>query len=531
MKTQDTRAEGILASTELIREANDATDASARWRGFAIAFALLFISMTLWALASPLMSVPDEPAHAIRAAAVVRGQLAEQPLEADPSLARADVPNYIAQTSAMPCFAFHPEQSANCGFVSRGDPNTIVTTGTSAGLNNPVYYAIVGLPTLVLSGDAALYAMRIVNAILCSAALAAMFMQLVQLKRRLWSLTGAFVAVTPMVLFLGGAINPNGVEISAAAALFATLIVMTREPVVPRLLWERATVIVLATALLIGTRSISLLWVLVIVATSLFFAERRVLQRLVRAPAAWTAVGLAAAICFGALLWFAEPPALTPGPPLGAGSSPFGAALTMLISTFDFSAGYVGFFGWVDTLSPTFSAIVWGAAIVALIVAALLFGSRRSRLAVLSLGTVMLVVPPIVQAALVTQNGYIWQGRYMLPIFVCLLVACGVAIDSGHAVTPSTTMSTRMRRLLQAGFALLAIAHVTSFWWTLRRYVVGTDASLKEMVAQASWQPPLGWLALTVLLAIAVGSAAYVTYRAALRESPAALGKPAESTY
>ena len=50
-----------------------------RWRTFGVAFLAIFLPMLLWALASPLMSVPDEPSHAIRAAAVVRGEVANGP--------------------------------------------------------------------------------------------------------------------------------------------------------------------------------------------------------------------------------------------------------------------------------------------------------------------------------------------------------------------------------------------------------------------------------------------------------------------
>src|SRR4051812_20391801 len=41
-----------------------------RWLTFLVAFVALLLPMVLWALASPIGSVPDEPSHAIRAAAV-----------------------------------------------------------------------------------------------------------------------------------------------------------------------------------------------------------------------------------------------------------------------------------------------------------------------------------------------------------------------------------------------------------------------------------------------------------------------------
>ena len=140
-----------------------------RWGVLASAFFLLLAPMLIWALASPLGSVPDEPSHAIRAAAVVRGEPVSQQWAEHPSLAIAEVPRYVAQLQDRTCFAFHPRLSAACVTLPAGDPNEIVLTGTSAGNNGPLFYAIVGLPTLFLSGDVALYAMRFVNAILTAA--------------------------------------------------------------------------------------------------------------------------------------------------------------------------------------------------------------------------------------------------------------------------------------------------------------------------------------------------------------------------
>ena len=485
---------------------------ASRWKIFGLAFATMLAPMLLWALASPLGSIPDEPSHAIRAAAVVRGQFITEAWAKDPSMARSDVPRYVAEMKNFTCYAFRPTVTPACERPATGDQNAIVTTGNTATNNSPFYYAIVGLPTLLLDGTVALYAMRFVNAVLCAAALSAMFMQLTMLARSRWTVAGAVIAVTPMVLFLSGSINPNAIEAASAGALFATLAGLVRAPSIARVLWERALIVVLSVLFLVNTRSISLLWLLLVFAAALALADRGVLRSLLRKPAAWIALGGSAVISIAALLWFAHPPALVQIPLAGAGTSAVAAFTSMLVRTFDFADAYVGMFGWEDTPSPAFSLIVWSAAIVALIVVAFVWGSGRARWVVAGFGLTMVIVPPITQAIIAPHIGYIWQGRYMLAMLLCLLVACGMAIDNSFEERP---LLGRGRVALITGISLLAVGQVLSFVWTLRRYVVGITGSVDSMVTHPAWQPPLGWILLGVLLALWAILASAVVFRSA----------------
>ncbi|HEV7567559.1 MAG TPA: DUF2142 domain-containing protein [Microbacteriaceae bacterium] len=478
--------------------------------------------MLLWSLATPLGAVPDEPAHAVRAAAVVRGQVTSGPWSQDPRFAEVNVPNYVRHMEALTCYAFHPEVSAGCMRPVTGDPNAIVSTGTSAAVNSPAYYAIVGLPTLVMHGTPALYAMRGVSAVLCAAALAIMIMMLMQLQRWRWALVATTVGVTPMVLFLCGAINPNGLEIASAGALLATLTVTFRLPTSGWILWERAALVVLSSGLLVSTRNIALLWVVVIIAASLLLADMSLVRRLLRKPAAWVALAVSAAILGLTLAWYAHPPQLATQVYAGTNTNPAVAFVNMLINTFDYSNGYVGLFGWVDTPSPLFSTIAWSAAIVALLVAVFIWGSRRGRLVVLGLSVVLVLVPPIVQALVISQMGYIWQGRYMLAMLVCLLVACGIAIDDARG----DALVLPLRRVLAVGLTLLVVGQVFSFWWALRRYVVSVNGGIRDMLVAPQWQPPLGWITLTALLAIVTALGAWLVFRVIVRAEPALVTAP-----
>jgi len=485
-----------------------------RWKFFSWTFAALLVPMLLWSLASPLGSIPDEPSHAIRAAAVVRGEIITGAWVGDPSTARADVPAYVAGLTGLTCFAGHPNVTPSCAHAQTTDPDSIVTIGTSSGNNGPLYYAIIGLPTLFLDGDVSLYAMRFVNALLCAAALAVMIMQLKTLPRSRWAIAGSVIAITPMVLFLSGSVNPNAIELASAGALLGTLIAFIRAPGRHLVQAERVVLAVAALGLLVNTRSIALLWVLLIVAGALAFATRKSLHRLARRPSTWSLVALSAAVCVGAIVWYANP---TPFAPNASTTQPtgFGSAIvSMAIRTFDFAGGYVGIFGWLDTPSPAFTLIVWSAVVVAMILAAFIWGSGRARLAAAGFGAAMVLVPPVTQAILAPQFGYIWQSRYMLAILLCFLVACGLALDSSFA---EAILPAKFRTLAAATIVLLALGQVMSFVWTLRRYIVGLNGALSDMLLRPSWQPPLGWLTLSALMAGWAIAASVLLYRAVVR--------------
>jgi len=119
----------------------------------------------LWALATPLFGVPDEPSHISRAASVVRGELlGREPDDGDfpdaapyvRSIIRyVEVPILLAEAGQfnsgfaqhMPCFAQVPEQDASCLTFGGGD-GSIGLVATTAGEHPPVWYAVVGVPSL-----------------------------------------------------------------------------------------------------------------------------------------------------------------------------------------------------------------------------------------------------------------------------------------------------------------------------------------------------------------------------------------------
>jgi hypothetical protein len=378
---------------------------------------------------------------------------------------------------------------------------------------------MVGLPSLVWSGDFALYLMRCANALLCALMVGFTFAAVSQLARYRYASLATFVALTPMVLFLGGSVNPNALEATAATSLFATLtLIVTRESSRRQLLAGLA-VVTLSTLMLTGTRSISLLWVLLALGCALLLGKSEVIGRIARMPIVWLAAAVCVVICGAELFWFLRPSGTVPMPPTaGVGSSPIVEFFRMLISTFDYVGGWIGLFGWVDTPAPAITIGAWTLALGAIIIPSYFVTRGRARWAVIVLGAALILTPAISQAAVVSTSGYIWQGRYTLALLAMLLVACGICLDRMKIRSyQSPGAGTGLERgVLLTVLIGMAIGQLAAFVTALRRYVISAGQGLEAMVTHPQWQPPLGWATLTVLFVLVIAGSTVLIAHAVL---------------
>ncbi|HUY65003.1 MAG TPA: DUF2142 domain-containing protein [Acidimicrobiales bacterium] len=133
--------------------------------------AVLFAMTAAWSLATALMASPDEPAHTIKAAAVARGQFFGTPAPPTAGGPSPDVavrvPDVFAAAVELPgCYAFHPDVDASCA-PALHPVTAVVTVDTPAGRYEPLYYFVVGLPSLFLSSASGIRLMRLVGGLLC----------------------------------------------------------------------------------------------------------------------------------------------------------------------------------------------------------------------------------------------------------------------------------------------------------------------------------------------------------------------------
>lgn len=461
---------------------------------------VIFVMSSGWALASPISSIPDEPAHIIKAAAVVRGELVGKQTGDGGPLLSVQVPRFIEHTNQITCFVRNVATTPKCSPAIPGDANETVSALTTAGLYNPVYYAAVGWPSLLASGFKAVYGMRIVSALLTSIFLAMAFSALSRLPRHKWAVLTLAVAATPMTLFLSGSVNPNSLEYATTAAIAANLLLLLKGSLKGRgLLWPAAATTV-AAALLANTKALSLLWLLVVVVAVLVLGSAAELKALLRRPVVWAGAAFIGLSCAFALWWVTSHNSLASKPFEGAGMTFDAGAEIMIDKTFLFMHGYVGQFGWLELDAPSGVMAFWTAVFFAAILAGIVYGTGRYRVAVIVVAAALVLLPVLLQAVIITDQGMVWQGRYILAIFVPCLMIAGLALDnSDRRPWPARAVPALMTLLV-----LLAVCQILTFIWVLRRYVTGLSLNIRwaDLFRNPQWQPPLGSLAVTTVFVV-----------------------------
>lgn len=480
---------------------------------FAIPFALFFALSSLWALASPIFSSPDENAHSTKAIAVVRGELLGERRDGVRHLV-VELPDSYRYSPTIVCFAHESEIAANCG-AELGIASGTDWFDTWVSTYNPSYYALVGWPTLFLDGSAGIYGMRLVSALLCSLLLAGAVLAGLSSTQARWMPLGIAFLASPMVVYLAGSVTPQGVEVAAGAALWAALIRLLERVHAPeriglsaRPLW---IIVTIAAVLLSVVRSLGPLWVVVILVASVALVGLSSARVLFTTARNYVYIGtIAVAVLFsggwtlgvGTLGGQAD----AADAPLVGGSFLSGAWATLRLTPQYFKQA-AGFFGWLDTELPDLTYSLFFGVLLLLVSLAALGTTRRAAITVGAFLGAAIVIPVVLQGYSAQQTGLIWQGRYGLVLYLGIVIAAAWILSS-RAGDRLRFLSVRFTVL---GAVLLGVFQAIAYLVTLRRYVVGTDDPITSMITAPEWQPPLGWFALVALYGIAVaGFAAWV---------------------
>lgn len=482
------------------------------WLVFVPTLLLLSFVAAAWSLATPISGGPDEPSHIIKAASVARGEL--DGASAADGLQVVHVPAYAAYTWAQTCFAYQVNVVPTCAAPLAGDPGKIVAAETSAGRYNPTYYALVGWPTLIDHDASAIIWMRIVSGVMSSVFLALSLTMISTWRRRLLPTLGFAVAATPMVFFINGVVNPSSLETTATLTAFIGVLSIVQHPI-RGLLAQRAAIVSVAACLAANMRGVSPLWVAIALLAPFLLVGRARLASFARMVPVRVAVIVIAAGAATAMIWTlcsnslgaGLTPSSDPATIFGAGASPLRGFALVFVGTFDYARGIVGLFGWQDTSSPAAVYSLWSLFAGGLLLAAL--AALRGRALVLSatLLGLTIVLPALLQAVYITKGGVVWQGRYTLPLFVCMIVGASALLAERF---PGVDASSAGRRLACLVLPLWAGGNFAAFALVLKRYGVGLEAGTwRKLLFDPSWSPPggtilvLGLGAVSLLLAAA----------------------------
>lgn len=438
----------------------------------------------------------------MKAAATVRGQLTGAVTD-EQGIRAFSLPADVGDLDpVVTCFAGKPNQSAACApsLGDAGSEQKTVLSGVAA--YNPVYYAIVGWPSLMWSGTAMVMVMRLINALLVSFLWT---MVVVAVPGR--SLASSFVvtaAATPLAVYLGGIVNPSGVEVAATAATFALAVVVIRQRA-RGLLWLVLLVAVLAV--LICLRSVSPLLALCAVGAAIALCGLRAFwATFVRRRVVWAVAALVPVSLF--VVWWTL---AVSGPagyiPAAGGERPTAvAAFFATLENFsDYLLQMVGVLGWFDTWLPESVYVTWIGALAGSVLLTLVLSAARAAAtigAVLALGVFL---PACLQAATAAEFGYIWQGRYSLPFLVLALTVGAFAIRC-------RTVDVAVRRFV-VGITVLIVLQLYAFLGALKRFAAGAAAPWEALGSVYAWHPAVG--AATAVVVFTAGAGTLVLLAAA----------------
>jgi hypothetical protein len=495
----------------------------------------LFGLSALWSLATPIDATNDEGAQVMKAASVVRGELLGATLTpasthsfkhqiagvlyCEGFLRRTGVTGEAAVNQCVKPytivtiprrFVAWPGGSVCNGFPPLPDScpthlqgaNGSVKAITYDGRYPPLYYAIVGLPSLVSQTDAAVYAMRFV-----SGALTALLLGLAIALAARWSsnkmlLLAVTVAATPLVLAFGSTVNPSGLEMSAALCAWTGALVLVLEHA-----HRPPTGLVIACAAssvaLVFSRPLSALW-LAIIAVSVAALRPSAIRSLAanhRVRIAFACVAVAAVAAVAYVFWAKSLSLLPFATPVSPKTSELTVIEQALGATRSWIDQYSGAFGWGFALPPLVGTLLLGIATCAVFLGGLLTGERRMVAVLGVLIVVAIFLPVLIDVSQARKVGFDWTARYSYPLYCGVVVVAGAITQMflARQQSPSPALGRAVRRLIVLVACCVAGSQLADVLWAIRRYTVGLSGPLNIFAhVPGGYSPPIPILLLVV---------------------------------
>jgi len=487
-----------------------------------------------WAVANPATAAPDENDHLVKALGLARLDIGvpgppapagttDKGVIRNASITRVvEIPARLSP-DAYPCFRFKPQATGACQPTSPPVTGGDLLVATTVGAYPPFLYPPVGVvatlgpdvPTADLLG----------RLMVLTASMVLLGLTCAHLARWLGAraLVGVAAAATPMVMFCTGSLTTSAIEILAAMGMAAVVTVYGRHPESLREPRTLAVVLVCATALVLS-RQLGVVSLGVFTGLLLLLGGGRELLGGLRSGSRpmWVTV-VAPVLAIAAIaVWelrYDHPVLL--GPWVSADS----LVRFVQMQTLPLVEQSVGWFGWLDVRPPTIVNVVWFAAIVALVLAALVRGDRRDRLVIVGLFVAGVTLSYVTYSRAFYGVDAGLQGRHVIPILSIVPIWSGGVLARHRA-------GRSWRAGLMLAAAALPVVVLVGFYLNAQRYAVGLDSGYGGLgdlwfVPQAQWSPPLGWTFWAVEGVVGAALLGATWYR--LLASPAfgsAVGRP-----
>lgn len=456
-----------------------------------------------WILSLPTFRGIDEYDHVFKAEAVADGQwLSREPapegrgslVEIDEETIRAAGPvcDWLDYSGDGVC---HPVELLGNGRA---------TVGTAAGSYNPTYYVLVGWAAQPFAGDAADRVMRMVTALLCSLLLAWSAALFSRWARTAWPLLCFLAGLTPVFMYSTAIATPNGLSYAGAALVWSSVLSLDRVP--ERAAQAQFPFAVGAVTLLV-THTTGPLWLLLIgLAVLLLRPFREWLHVLRPRWVSWTAVfGAVVTVTLACVAWTRQAGANQLAGPQEefAGSFPWDA---FMASHLLWLIQGVAVFPTRNERAPALVYACWGLVLVAMLILLVRNAVRREKWVLGLLVLLILTIPSLLSFLTYASEGFAWQGRYALPLWIGVSILAARALDRrGTPPGPVTLLAFFLATTVASVTATVAVG--------LREVDLGVSLPAAE-------QFPGGFVVVGILAA--TGTMIPV---AALRHSPKGLGR------
>lgn len=466
-----------------------------------LAFAAFFLIGSAWALALPANGTYDEKQHIVRAYGVATGHMLPQGHTTDAQgkpIEGFEAPrSLVPVTSTVDCTWWHGRRTADCQRWTSDRTRAILPS--AAARYSPVYYLPVGIPLVFWPDFTGVVLARLVSVLLSALLLASAVTAAVRLGNRL-VLAAIILVATPLTMDLAGAVNDNGMEITAGVFVFATLLALVRAPSIapgsgPGGLSDRAVrrLLLLAgigIALLLTIRHMGPLLLGLDVLACLLVAKRGRIRELARRrDARWLLGGFAVLGFVFAVGWLLYsrvadiPPDTQRAVHLTLGSE---ARYIVTRRIPFYIQQMVGQFSYGETTLRRSAIVAWYLLIAALVLPGLIMARARVRLVVAALVAISFAILVGLEIVFVPRVGWYSHGRYVMPTLV------GVPLIAAAASGYRRWLAGRgWLRWFATGVAVLVIPlHLYALARVMTRFQWGLHAPLDPFGGH--WSPPLG---------------------------------------
>ncbi len=463
---------------------------------------LLFLSLVMWAFASPAGSSPDDNFHlpSIWCGLGDREGLCEPAQGNDARL----VPEPLIDAS---CYAFAPEQSGAC-WDSDENGLVLVERLNTGGLYPPLFY---GTMSIFASEnvEASVLGMRIANSALFVGFLTVVFIALPR-RLRVPLVISVLATAVPLGFFIIPSTNPTSWTLLSAATVWVSflgaLTTTGRRQIVLSVL------AVVATVIGAGARADAAAFAVFGLLLACVVGVQR-LSRSLLLPAIAAAVGGAISLAFYL--------SAGQGGAVVTGLAPDQVPLTLaqhvgnLLEIPTLWTGALGGWGlgWLDTIMPGSVTVMASSVFFGAIAIGIHRLPWRKTIALTLAVAAAWGVPFVLLAQTQAVVGQQVQPRYILPLLVILIGVAALDVDP--------VRSWQGPRLLVAGIAL-TVAMGLALHTNIRRYTTGIDDRAIDPGARAEWWWSVAPSPLIVLLVGVVSFAAiFAALEIELRRSSA----------